>query len=210
MTAWTRRIVQLYLGLALYGLSMALMLRARLGLDPWDVLQQGLADRVHHAIGTLSIAVGVLVLLLWIPLRQRPGLGTISNVIVVGLVMNEVLELVPGQHGLARQVPMLVGAILICGLATGMYISANLGAGPRDGLMTGLATRTGWSIRLTRTLIEASVLVTGWLLGGSVGIGTVAFALGIGPAAQFFLRVLAIPAPRATGTVTGSEPAAVV
>jgi len=193
MIRWSRRISQLYLGLALYGTSMALMLRAGLGLDPWDVLQQGIALKVHHAIGTVSIVVGALVLVFWLPLRQRPGLGTVSNVVVVGLAMNEVLTVVPDQHGLPRQLPMLVGAILLCGLATGMYISADLGPGPRDGLMTGLAARTGWSIRLTRTLIEAGVLASGWLLGGSVGIGTVAFALGIGPAAQFFLRVLAIP-----------------
>jgi len=196
MTRWSRRIVQLYVGLFLYGTSMALMLRAGLGLDPWDVLQQGIAFKVHHAIGTVSIAVGALVLVFWVPLRQRPGLGTVSNVVVVGLAMNEVLAVVPDQHGLPRQLPMLVGAILLCGLATGMYISADLGPGPRDGLMTGLAARTGWSIRLTRTLIEATVLASGWLLGGSVGIGTVAFALGIGPAAQFFLRVLAIPVVR--------------
>lgn len=201
-TRWTRRLGQLYVGLALYGASMALMLRAGLGLDPWDVLQQGLGFKVHHAIGTVSIVVGALVLLLWIPLRQRPGLGTVSNVVVVGLVMNVVLVLVPDQHGLLRQVPMLAAAILLCGLATGMYISANLGPGPRDGLMTGLSARTGWSVRLTRTLIEATVLGIGWLLGGSVGIGTVVFALGIGPAAQFFLSLLAIPAE------VESEPAA--
>ncbi|HEX2904624.1 MAG TPA: hypothetical protein VHO01_14315 [Jatrophihabitans sp.] len=193
MRRWLRRLCQLYLGLALYGTSMALMVRARLGLDPWDVLQQGIALKVHHSIGTVSIAVGALVLLLWIPLRQRPGLGTVSNVLVIGLVMNVVLEMVPGQHGLSRQLPMLVGAILLCGLATGMYISARLGPGPRDGLMTGLATRTGWSIRLTRTVIELVVLGSGWVLGGSVGIGTLAFAFGIGPAAQFFLKLLAIP-----------------
>lgn len=194
MTRWIRRIAQLYVGLTLYGVSMALMLRAGLGLDPWDVLQQGLSLKVHHAIGTMSIVVGALVLLLWIPLRQRPGLGTVSNVVVIGLVMDATLAVIPDQHGLPRQVPMLIGAILLCGLATGMYISADLGPGPRDGLMTGLAARTGWSIRLTRTLIEATVLVSGWLLGGSVGIGTVAFALGIGLAAQIFLRLLAIPA----------------
>ncbi len=193
MTRWTRRIAQLYLGLILYGLSMALMVRAGLGLDPWNVLHQGIALGVHRAIGTVSIGIGVLVLLLWIPLRQRPGLGTISNVFVVGLVQDQVLELISDQHGLGRQIPMLVGAILLCGLATGMYISADLGPGPRDGLMTGLSARLGWSIRLTRTLIEATVLVTGWLLGGSVGIGTVLFALGIGPLAQFFLRLLRIP-----------------
>jgi len=196
VTRWIRRIAQLYVGLSLYGASMAFMLRAGLGLDPWDVLQQGLSLKVHHAIGTMSIVVGALVLVLWVPLRQRPGLGTVSNVVVIGLVMDVTLAAVPDQHGLIRQVIMLIGAILLCGLATGMYISADLGPGPRDGLMTGLAARTGWSIRLTRTLIEAAVLVSGWLLGGSVGIGTVAFALGIGPAAQLFLRLLAIPAPQ--------------
>lgn len=193
MTRWARRITQLYVGLTLYGLSMALMLRAGLGLDPWNVLHEGVALLVHRAIGTISIAVGALVLLLWIPLRQRPGLGTISNVFVVGLVQDQALEMISDQHGLDRQVPMLLGAILLCGLATGMYIAADLGPGPRDGLMTGLSARFGWSIRLTRTLIEAAVLATGWLLGGSVGIGTVLFALGIGPAAQFFLRLLRIP-----------------
>jgi uncharacterized membrane protein YczE len=194
MTRWTRRIAQLYFGLTLYGLSGALMLRAGLGLDPWNVLHEGIALLVHHAIGTVSIVVGALVLLLWIPLRQRPGLGTISNVFVLGLVQDQALELIPNQHGLDHQVPMLIGAILLCGVATGMYISADLGPGPRDGLMTGVSARLGWSIRLTRTLIEATVLATGWLLGGSVGIGTVLFALGIGPAAQFFLRLLRIPA----------------
>lgn len=207
MTRWTRRIAQLYVGLTLYGVSMAFMLRARLGLDPWNVLQQGLALKVHHAIGTMSIVVGAMVLLFWIPLHQRPGLGTVSNVVVIGFVMDEVLEFVPDQHGLVRQIPMLIGAILLCGLATGMYISANFGPGPRDGLMTGLAARTGLSIRLTRTMIEATVLVTGWLLGGSVGIGTVAFALGIGPAAQFFLRVLAIPTPTKPEPVVELAPA---
>jgi uncharacterized membrane protein YczE len=189
-------VVQLYLGLVLYGVSMAMQVRAGLGLDPWDVLHQGIALRVHHAIGTVAIVVGAAVLLLWIPLRQRPGLGTVSNVLVLGLAMNQTLAWLPAQHQLAVRLALLVSAILLCGLATGMYISAEFGPGPRDGLMTGLAARIGLSIRLTRTAIELSVLITGWLLGGSIGVGTVLFAFGIGPVAQLFLRLLRLPDPR--------------
>ncbi|MDQ2837535.1 MAG: hypothetical protein M3Y42_08150 [Actinomycetota bacterium] len=190
---WTRRLVQLYLGLVLYGISAAMMVRARLGLDPWDVLHQGLAQRSHHAMGTVSIAVGALVLLLWIPLRQWPGLGTVSNVVVLGLAMNQALRVLPAATGYPAQIAVLAGGIALCGVATGMYISAGLGPGPRDGLMTGLARRSGLSIRLTRTLIELSVLALGWLLGGTVGIGTVLFAVCIGPLSQLFLRLLRIP-----------------
>jgi uncharacterized membrane protein YczE len=190
---WTRRLVQLYVGLACYGISAAMMVRARLGLDPWDVLHQGIAHRTGHAIGTVSVVVGVFVLLLWLPLPQRPGLGTVSNVLVVGLAMNQALRVLPAQHGFGAQLAMLVGAIALCGLATGMYISAGLGPGPRDGLMTGYARKTGLSIRLTRTVLELTVLGAGWLLGGSVGIGTVLFAVGIGPLSQLSLRLMAIP-----------------
>jgi uncharacterized membrane protein YczE len=190
---WTRRLSQLYLGLALYGVSAALQVRSTLGLDPWDVLHQGIANRVHHAIGTVVIAVGALVLLGWIPLRQRPGVGTVSNVVVLGLAMNASLMVLPEAHGYPDRIGLMIGAIVLCGIATGMYISAGLGPGPRDGLMTGLARRSGWSIRLTRTLIEITVLGVGWLLGGTVGIGTVLYALCIGPLAQVFLRVFRIP-----------------
>ncbi|MGI8666778.1 MAG: YczE/YyaS/YitT family protein, partial [Jatrophihabitans sp.] len=158
-----------------------------------DVLHQGLANRSQHAMGTVSIVVGVLVLLLWIPLRQWPGLGTVSNVLVLGLAMNQTLVVLPSQHRWPAQLGMLAGGIVLCGLATGMYIAAGLGPGPRDGLMTGIARRTGLSIRLTRTSIELTVLVGGWLLGGSVGLGTVLFAVTIGPLSQFFLRLLRIP-----------------
>lgn len=199
-----RRLGQLYLGLVLYGVSSAMMVRARLGLDPWDVLHQGLAGRTQHAMGTITIAVGALVLLLWIPLRQWPGLGTVSNVVVLGLAMNQALRILPAQHHYPGQIALLVSGILLCGLATGMYISAGLGPGPRDGLMTGIARRTGLSIRLTRTLIELSVLAAGWLLGGSVGVGTVLFAVSIGPLSQLFLRLLRIPALGAP--VPGSVP----
>jgi uncharacterized membrane protein YczE len=185
-------LVQLYLGLVLYGASAAMQVRSGLGLDPWDVLHQGLANRLDRQIGTLTIVVGAVVLLGWIPLRQRPGLGTVSNVVVLGLVMNVTLQLLPAQHGYAARSAMLISAIMLCGIATGMYISAGLGPGPRDGLMTGIARRTGASIRLTRTLIEISVLATGWLLGGTVGVGTVFYAVLIGPLAQIFLRVFHI------------------
>jgi uncharacterized membrane protein YczE len=188
---WARRHGQLYLGLVLYGVSAALQVLAGLGLDPWDVLHQGLAVVLGHQIGTVSIAVGALVLLLWIPLRQRPGLGTVSNVVVVGLAMNATLALLPVQHGAVARAATLAGAVLLCGVATGMYITAGFGPGPRDGLMTGIARRTGRSIRLSRTVIELTVLLTGWLLGGTVGVGTLLFAVAIGPLAQLFLRLFA-------------------
>jgi uncharacterized membrane protein YczE len=189
---WSRRVTQLYVGLVLYGVSSAMQVQAGLGLDPWDVLHQGVANRVDRAIGTVVIAVGALVLLGWIPLRQRPGLGTVSNVIVLGLAMNATLAVLPVQHGYPARIAMLLGAIVLCGIATGMYISAGLGPGPRDGLMTGISRRAGVSIRLTRTFIELTVLVTGWLLGGSVGVGTVLYAVLIGPLAQVFLKVFRI------------------
>jgi uncharacterized membrane protein YczE len=196
--SWIRRLVQLYVGLSLYGASAAVQVRAGLGLDPWDVLHQGLANRVHLAIGTVSILVGAVVLLGWLPIRQLPGLGTVSNVVMVGLSMNLTLDVLPAQHGLPVRYALLAGGILLCGLATGLYITAGLGPGPRDGLMTGWAARTGVSIRLTRTIIELSVLAVGWLLGGTVGIGTVVFAVAIGPIAQFFLRLLGHGAQPAT------------
>lgn len=207
MWSWIRRLVQLYVGLWLYGASAAMQVRAGLGLDPWDVLHQGLANRVHLAIGTVSILVGVVVLLGWIPIRQLPGLGTVSNVVMVGLSLNLTLEVLPAQHALPVRYALLAGGILLCGLATGLYITAGLGPGPRDGLMTGWAARTGVSLRLTRTIIELSVLAVGWLLGGTVGIGTVVFALAIGPIAQFFLRLLGHGAPPAPAVDVRHGPA---
>lgn len=188
---WGRRLGQLYLGLVLYGVSAAMQVQAGLGLGPWDVLHQGIAFRLDRAIGTISIAVGALVLLLWIPLRQRLGLGTVSNVLVVGLAVNATLAVLPAQHGTAVRVALLAGAVLLCGVATGMYICAGFGPGPRDGLMTGIARRAGISIRLSRTIVELTVLLTGWLLGGTVGVGTVLFAVTIGPLSQLFLRLFA-------------------
>ncbi|MFE7461935.1 YitT family protein [Streptomyces sp. NPDC057554] len=202
----TRRLVQLYAGLALYGASSALLVRAGLGLEPWGVLHQGLAELTGISIGVVSIIVGAVVLLLWIPLRQRPGLGTVSNVFVVGLAMDGTLALVGGLDGLGVRVPVLVLGIVLNGMATGLYIAARFGPGPRDGLMTGLNRVTGRSIRLVRTAIEVAVVVTGFLLGGSLGAGTVLYALAIGPLAQLFLRVFRLPAP-AAATVAPASPA---
>ena len=186
-----RRLTQLYAGLVLYGISDSMLLLAGLGVDPWDVFHQGLSRRFGLGVGTWAVIVGVFVLLLWIPLRQRPGFGTLSNVIVVGLVIDAVLVAVPPVHGLpARLVVMLTG-VLLNGIATGAYIGAGLGPGPRDGLMTGLAAR-GHSIRIVRTSIEVTVLLTGWILGGTVGLGTVVYALAIGPIAHVSIPRLAI------------------
>jgi uncharacterized membrane protein YczE len=199
-----RRLLQLYLGLVAYGVSMVMMLQARLGLMPWDVLHQGIALHSGWSMGRITIAVGVLVLLAWIPIRQRPGLGTISNVIVVGLVFDAAMWLVGDAlagTGLAARWALLVGGVALNALATAAYIGARLGPGPRDGLMTGLARRTGWSLRLVRTGIEGSVLLAGFALGGAVGVGTVLYALAIGPLVQravpLFDRSVALPTPGA-------------
>jgi uncharacterized membrane protein YczE len=181
-----RRLIQLFSGLVLYGVSDAMLLLARLGVDPWDVLHQGLARRIGLQTGTWAIIVGVAVLLLWIPLRQRPGLGTLCNVVLVGSVIDVMLWLVPQPAGLAVRVLVLAGGVLLNGVATGLYIGAGLGPGPRDGLMTGIAAR-GHSIRVVRTGIEATVLAVGWLLGGNVGPGTVLYAMAIGPLAHVFI-----------------------
>ena len=189
------RLGQLLAGLILYGFSLALFVRADLGLDPWDVFHQGLSRQTHLAIGTWVIIVAAAVLLLWIPLRLRPGVGTISNAILIGLALNWILPVLPAPHGLPGRWLFLVGAILLCGVATGMYIGADLGPGPRDGLMVGLASR-GHSLRVVRTIIELIVLVTGFLLGGTVGIGTVLFAVTIGPIAHVTIPAFAHGAGR--------------
>jgi uncharacterized membrane protein YczE len=205
-----RRLVQLYVGLWLYGFGAALQVRAGLGLDPWDVFHQGGARHLGLAIGTVLIIVGALVLLLWIPLRQRPGPGTVSNVVLIGVALNVSLEWLPDVHTMWLRIATLSLGIVLGGVATGMYIGAHYGPGPRDGLMTGLARRTGRSIRLVRTCLEVTVLVAGWALGGTVGIGTVAYALAIGPLAQVFLAVFDTervwvrrPAPRSVPVEVG-------
>ncbi len=175
-----RRLIQLFTGLILYGISCAMIIRATLGNDPWDVLHQGLARQTDMGTGIWTVIVSALVLLLWIPLRQRPGFGTISNAILVGLVMQFFLDRFSPAQDLAGQVALMAGGVVLNGIATGMYIGARLGPGPRDGLMTGLAAR-GHSLRVVRTGIEVSVLAAGWLLGGTVGVGTVLYALSIGP-----------------------------
>lgn len=176
----TTRFVQLFAGLVLFGGSLALLVRSELGLDPWDVFHQGLSVATGLSIGVCTIAAGVVVLLLWIPLRQRPGIGTVANVVLVGLSLDAVLLLIPPTDDLVLRWTYLVVGIVLNGIATGAYIGAGLGPGPRDGLMVGFA-RGGRSLRVVRTAIEASVLIVGWLLGGTVGIGTVLFALTIGP-----------------------------
>ncbi|MEE1817567.1 hypothetical protein PUR59_21410 [Streptomyces sp. SP18ES09] len=202
----TRRLVQLYAGLTLYGVSSALLVRSGLGLEPWGVLHQGLAGRTGLTIGVVSILVGAVVLLLWLPLRQRPGLGTVSNVFAIGLAMDGTLALVPDVARPAWRVSLLVLGVVLNGAATGLYIAARFGPGPRDGLMTGLHRLTGRSVRLVRTAIEVVVVATGFLLGGSVGVGTVLYALAIGPLAQFFLRVFEVPEHRTAGAAPAPEP----
>lgn len=187
-----RRVVQLYAGLALFGVSVAMMVASGLGLDPWDVFHQGLAQQAGWRLGRVVIGVSAVVLLLWIPLRQRPGLGTVSNVVVIGLVVDTTLAMLPAPEGLPVRAALLVGGIGLNGVATGLYIGAGFGPGPRDGLMTGLARR-GHSLRLVRTGIEVAVLAIGWVLGGTVGVGTLAYALSIGPLAHYFIPVLTVP-----------------
>ncbi len=194
---FARRLVQLHVGLVLYGLSMSLQVRSELGLDPWDVFHQGVSEHVGLRFGTVTIIVGVAVLLLWIPLRQRPGLGTLSNAVVIGVVVNITLPLFPTLDSLWLRWVFLVSAVLLNGVATGCYIGAGLGPGPRDGLMTGLAAR-GHPIRLVRTGIEVTVLVAGFFLGGTVGVGTVLYAVCIGPLAHVFIPALTIRTRPAT------------
>ncbi len=181
-----RRLPLLTVGLLLFGVSLAMMVRAELGVGPWDVLHQGLARHTPWSFGTVVIVVSVAVLVLWIPLRERPGLGTIANAIVIGLVVDATLVVLGTPASLPGRTALMVAGLVLNGAATGMYIGAGLGAGPRDGLMTGLAAR-GHAVSVVRTGIELVVLACGWLLGGTVGIGTVAFALAIGPLAQYFL-----------------------
>ncbi len=190
-----RRLVQLYLGLALYGVSIAALVLADLGLMPWDVLHQGLARLVDRSLGTVIIVVGVVVLLAWIPLRERPGLGTVSNVIVVGLVADLVLGAVEPPSSLAARIALVVLGLGSNALATAAYVGVRMGAGPRDGLMTGLVRRTGRPVGLVRTSIEVAVVVSGWLLGGTVGVVTVVYALAIGPLVQLLLPPLTVVPP---------------
>lgn len=184
------RLMVLLLGLAGYGFSMALMVRSGLGLDPWDVFHQGLASRTGMSIGTATAVVGVAVLLAWLPLRNRPGIGTVANVVVIAVTVDASLAVLPTFDSVPVQVAVMLSAVVLNALSTVAYIGAGLGPGPRDGLMTGLVARTGLSVRLVRTTIEATVLAVGWLLGGTVGVGTLVYAFGIGPLVQLILRFM--------------------
>ncbi|WP_237534925.1 hypothetical protein [Streptomyces sp. SID3343] len=177
---------------------MALMVKAGLGLDPWDVFHQGLAEHTGWRFGITTIVVGAAVLLLWLPMRQRPGVGTVSNVFVIGIAVDAALSWLPSPDPLAWRVTFMLSAVVLNAVAGGAYIGARLGPGPRDGLMTGLVRRTGRSVRLVRTTIEVTVLAVGFVLGGSIGLGTVVYALAIGPLVQVFLPLLAVPEHRPT------------
>lgn len=211
------RLVQLFIGLTLFGLAMAGFVRSGLGLAPWDVLHYGVTLHTGLSLGTVVIIFGFIVLLLWIPLRQMPGLGTIANVLWIGVAADIGLAIIPQAQGLPAQIALFVGALLVNGLGGGLYIGSQLGPGPRDGLMTGLHARTGISLRLARTGVEILVLAIGWLLGGIVGFGTVLYAVAIGPVTQLFLRHCIVALPReapvapipleAPGSNPGSESA---
>ena len=193
-----RRLIQLYVGLVTFAFGEALIIQARLGVMSWDVLHQGLAKHFGLSIGQWSIIVGVLVLLLWIPLREKPGLGTVSNVLVIGACLDLFLRSVPVPTSIGWRVGLLLIGILLNGVATAAYIGARFGPGPRDGLMTGLVRVTHWPVGWIRTGIEVSVVVVGYLLGGNLSVGTVLFVLTIGPIVHVFLPKLTVGAPSRT------------
>jgi uncharacterized membrane protein YczE len=202
-----RRLTALFVGLGLYGAGMSMMIAARLGLDPWDVFHQGMSKLTGIRFGWIVIAVGAAVLLLWIPLRQRPSLGTIANVVVIGLSVNWVSDILPVPHALAVRWAYAIGGIVTVGIASGLYIGTRLGPGPRDGLMTGVVMQhPRTSIRLVRTCIEATVLLIGFLLGGQVGWVTLIFAITIGPIAHVMIPLLTIADP-AQPVAPAPEPA---
>ena len=205
---WTRRLTQLVVGLVLYGIGIGLMLRAGIGVPPWDVLAQGITLQTGLPFGLVVNIVGALVLLLWIPIRQRPGVGTVANVLLIGPSAELGLWLVPQQTVPWVQVLVLAAGILMIAVATGLYVGARLGPGPRDGLMTGLHARTGRPIWMVRTGIELAVLLTGIVLGGQFGVGTIAFALLIGPLVNITLPLLRVPergTPAALDVPDGEE-----
>jgi uncharacterized membrane protein YczE len=191
----------LLVGLVLFGLAEGLMITAGVGVGPWTVFAQGISRLTGAGVGWLTVVIGFAVLLLWVPLRQRPGVGTVANVLVVGTVIEAVVDLVPAPDALAVRVPLFAVGLVLLAVASGIYLGAGLGPGPRDGLMTGLNARTGLAIWKARAAVELSVLAAGWVLGGNVGVGTVAFALGVGPLVGFFLPRLA---PRRAVTPVGA------
>jgi uncharacterized membrane protein YczE len=189
----TRRIAQLLIGLVFYGIAIAMMIRAGIGVAPWDVLSQGLAIQTGLGFGVLTIIIGVVVLLLWIPIRQKPGIGTVLNVLLIGPAADLGLAVIPPQTELGLQLLLFAGGLALLAVATGLYIGARMGPGPRDGLMTGIHARFGVKIWIVRTSIEVVVLSAGWILGGNVGLGTVAFALLIGPMVNVTIPLLLVP-----------------
>ena len=203
MIPWDRpveRATRLLLGLVLFGLALATLVQADLGLDPWNVFTQGLARQIDLSLGQTTVIVSVALLLVWIPLGERPGPGTIANALIVGPVVDLGLEIIPAPDQLAGQIAYMVVAIVATAVATGLYVGAGWGPGPRDGLMTGLAAR-GVPIAVARAGLEITVLIVGWFLGGSVGVATVAFAVTIGPLVKIALHHLAIsPAPTRAST----------
>jgi uncharacterized membrane protein YczE len=190
-----RRLPQLYVGLFLYGVSLAMMVRGALGLAPWDVLHSGFVRHVPMTLGQAVVLFSFVVLVLWIPLREVPGLGTISNALVVGFSADLTLAVLDRPDAIAARIALMIGGVALCGLASALYIGAQLGRGPRDGLMTGLSRRTGLSLRLVRTGLEVAVVVIGLLLGGVLGLGTVVYALAIGPLTQLMLPWLTVDLP---------------
>lgn len=188
---FAERITRCVTGLALFGIGISLIIDARIGVPPWDVFHQGVAGRLDRSIGTIIIATGAALMLVWIPLRQKPGIGTVLNAIEIGLVANVALDLLPQPEALAARVPMMLAGVLVTGLGSALYIGSGLGPGPRDGIMTGLASR-GIPLRRARMGIEFTVLIVGWLLGGQVGAGTVTFAVLIGPLVQWLMPHLAM------------------
>ncbi|WP_175986623.1 membrane protein YczE [Microbacterium tenebrionis] len=197
-----RRIAQLLIGLFLYGIGIAFMVRGEIGAAPWDVLTQGIATHVPLTFGVITILTSIVVLLLWLPLRQRYGIGTLLNALLVGPSADIGLLLIPTGQPLWLRIGFFVIGLVVLAAATGMYIGAHFGPGPRDGLMTGLHKRTGWPIWIVRTGIEIVVVAVGWALGGNVGVGTLAFALLVGPLCQYFLRIFAIRLPADRTSVT--------
>ena len=209
----TRRIVQLLLGLFLYGIAIALIVRAAIGVAPWDVLTQGISLKTGWGFGVITIVIGAFLLLLWIPLRQKPGIGTVLNVLLVGPAADFGLWIIPADLDLWARILLFAAGLFALALATGLYLGARFGAGPRDGLMTGIHERTGWPIWVGRTGIEITVLAIGWILGGNVGIGTVLFAVLVGPLCGITIPWFRIELPsdatddnRLAGSVEPSEP----
>jgi uncharacterized membrane protein YczE len=200
------RLLRLLSGLWLYGLAIALMVKGGLGASPWDVFHLGLTLHLPLSLGTVIVTSALAVLLAWIPLRQVPGLGTVANTLLLGPFADLNLRLLNAPSDWQAQVAFMLGGVVACGFATALYVGAQLGPGPRDGLMTGLSRRCGWSIRRVRTLLELTVLAIGVALGGTVGVGTVVFALAVGPLTQFFLRYLVVPMESPANAPTTQSP----